>query len=84
MGGGITVFSTAGVLSGLGFSAGSIQSSPVHPVQSTYSFSTVQGNSGQFQTVPTYLLPWVDLLEFFCMSSPAYISDVVLFGGKAW
>ena len=31
---------------------------PVHPVQSiqsTYSFLTVQGSSGQFQTVPTYL-----------------------------
>ena len=47
----VLIFNTAGALSGLGFSAGSIQS---NPAQSTYSFLTVQGSSGQFQTVPTY------------------------------
>ena len=48
------VISTEGALSGLGFSAESIQSSPsIRPP--TYSFLTVQGSSGQFQTVPTQL-----------------------------
>ena len=55
------VFSTAGALSRLGFSARSIQSiRPVHPsvhplISAINSFLTVQGSSGQFQTVPTQL-----------------------------